>query len=85
MTSPFRSLENALSFENLPLTEGQKQRIMSHECLSRKILKFLTCMTSKDIAFFIDSGSFLEYTRVDIFIPTILAFTAFFTYKINKH
>ena len=26
-----------------------------------KILKFLTCVTSKHIAFWIDSGSFLEF------------------------
>ena len=49
-----------------------------------KILKLLTCMTSKTIAVLIDSGSFLKYIRVSIFIPTTLAFTAFFNYKINK-
>ena len=32
--------------------------------LSVKILIFLTCMTSKDIAFLIDSGSFLEYIQI---------------------
>ena len=32
----------------------------------------------------IDFGSFLEYIRVPIFIPTSLAVTAFFTNKINK-
>ena len=38
----------------------RKQRITSNESLSMKILKFLTCMTSKDIAFSMDSGSFHE-------------------------
>ena len=37
---------------------------MTNEGLSMKILKFLTCMISKHIEFWIDSGSFLEYIRV---------------------
>ena len=48
------------------------------------ILNFLTCMTSKDIAFLIDSGSFLEHIQIRIFVLTTLAFTAFFTFKISK-
>ena len=56
----------------------QKQRITADWSLSRKILKFLSCMTSKHIAFLIDSSSFLEYIWVPIFIPTTLAFTAVF-------
>ena len=61
----------------------QKQRITTDGSLSRKILKFLSCMTSKPIAFLIDS-SFLESIWVPIFIRATLAFTTFFTYKINK-
>ena len=38
-----------------------KQRITTDERLSRKTLKLLSCKTTKDIAFFIDSGCFLEY------------------------
>ena len=41
-------------------------------------------MTSKDIALLMDSGSFLQYIQVCVFIGTILAFTPFFTFKINK-
>ena len=61
MTTPFRSLENAAFLENVPLTEAKDP---TNEGLSMKILKFLTCMTSKDIPFLIDSSSFLEYIRV---------------------
>ena len=50
MTTHFRSLENILFLENLPL-----------KSLPRKILKFLTSITSKGVAFLIDSGSFFEY------------------------
>ena len=32
--------------------------------LSMKILNFLTCMTSNDVTFLIDSGSFLEYIQI---------------------
>ena len=62
----------------------RKQRITTNKSLSLKILKFSTCMTSKDIEFLIDSGSFLQYIQVCVFIATILAFTPFFTFKINK-
>ena len=61
MTAPFRSFENAPVLENVLLT---KERITTNESLSMKILKFLTCMTSKDIAFLMDSGSFHEYIRI---------------------
>ena len=60
MTTPFRSLENAPFLENVPLTE----RITTNEGISMESLKFLNCMTSKDIAFWIDSDSFLEYIRI---------------------
>ena len=43
----------------------------TNESLSMKILKFLTCMTSKDFAFLVDSGSFLEYIRDLIFISDL--------------
>ena len=56
----FRWLENAPFLENLPLTEAKYH---DRQVLSLKILKFLTCMT-KDIAFLIDSGSFLKYIQV---------------------
>ena len=46
---PFRSLENAPTLENVLLTEAK-----DHE----------SCMTSKDIAFLIDSGSSLEYIQI---------------------
>ena len=62
----------------------KKQRITTDGSLSRKILKLLSCMTSKHIAFLIDSGIFLEYIWIPIFIPTTLAYKAFFTYIINK-
>ena len=48
MTTPFRSLENAPFLENVPLTEA---KITTNESHALKILKSLTSMTSKDIAF----------------------------------
>ena len=45
MTKPFRSLENA------PFLEMTDEKITTNESLSLKILKSLTSMTSKDIAF----------------------------------
>ena len=69
-------LSPKLSFSFLYLVELNWSR-------SRKILKFLTCIASKGIAFLIDSDSFLEYFLVQIFIPKTLAFIAFFTAKIN--
>ena len=63
MTTPFRRPQNAPFFENVLLTEA-KDHVTTNESLSMKILKVFTCVTSKDIAFLIDSGSFLEYVRV---------------------
>ena len=42
---------------------------------------YQTSMTSKDIAFLIDTGGFLEYIGVQIFIPMTLAITAIFTFQ----
>ena len=61
MTTPFRSQENAPFLENVLLTEA---KITTDESPSMKILNFLTCMASTDIAFLIDYGSFLLYIRV---------------------
>ena len=51
----------------------KKQRITADGSLSRKILKCLSCMTSKDVAFLIDTGSFLEYIWLPISSPMTLA------------
>ena len=61
MITPLRLLENAPFLENVLLTEA---KITTSESLSMEILNFSTYMTSKDIAFLIDSGSFLKYIQI---------------------
>ena len=92
MTTPFRSLENAPFSENLLLTEAKnhhwwgffQENFSKKSPISQGCILFLSCKASKVIALLIDYDSFLEYIWIWIFTSTTLAFTAFFTYEINK-
>ena len=72
MTTPFKLLENDPFLDSVPWGSFYEN------------FEIFDLYDIKDTAFLIDSGSFLEYIRVWIFIPMIVAFTALFTYKINE-
>ena len=65
-TTPFRSLENAPFFESLPLKEPKDYELWVS---FQEILKFLSCIRSKDITFLIDSGSFSNISESESSFP----------------